>query len=669
MQALSVADFLAADPRALVERLAFEDMQRFQRNQAQQLRAWDASIEVLRAALRDWVPASDWQVVLEYSMRRLSRRIDAVLVTDRAIIVLEFKVGAATFDMAARRQADDYALDLEIFHSASRLYPIVPIVVATHAAPQAPNWPFLFPGFVDAGLQASATSLGPLLRELWTRLPPANPPLAVGTWDTAPYAPVPGIIDAACTLYSHHGVADISSARAEAHNLTTTQDAITRCIAEARVGGQHAVLFVTGIPGAGKTLCGLNAVFGVGRDAGATFLTGNPTLVHVLREALALDAAGEDRGKRRAARLKTKASVQKLPTFRDEYVKTGHTPPEHVIVIDEAQRAWDHRQAVRATVSRPVPLTDSEPGHLLDIMGRHLDWAVIVCLIGGGQEIHDGEGGLAEWGAALAERGKWRVIAAPATQFGTDPRQVLPPRAGTELLDTLHLSVPMRSLRNADAAAWVEAVLRGDALAAGEIAACGPAPPFVVTRSLDVMRQHLRASCRGERRTGLIGSSGGKRRRADGLGAEVPHMDEAAVAHWFLGRWPDVRASEALETVATEFACQGLELDYVGLCWGGDLLWPAGRQSWQVRDFVGRDWQFSKSSEKIANRINTYRVLLTRARYETVIWVPAGDHRDRTRDPEEFDRVAAFLLQCGATPLDAIAITDIAVATDAGTLL
>ena len=647
MEALSVAAFLATDPQALVERLAFADQQRFARNQGQQLLAWDASVRILRAALYDWAEATDWQLVLEYDMRRLGRRIDAVLVTPHGIVVLEFKIGVSLIDAQARRQADDYALDLEIFHSASGNHPILPIVVARNAATGPTAWPFMYRGFVDAGLTASYAGLGILLQELWARLPVPPSPLDVLTWDTAPYRPVPGIIDAACTLYSHHGVVDIASARAEAHNLTTTKDAILDAIAAARHDQRHVILFVTGIPGAGKTLCGLNAVFGAGREAGATFLTGNPTLVHVLREALARDAAQGYRDKLRAARLKTKASVQKLPAFRDEYVRTGHTPPEHVIVIDEAQRAWDERQAIRATATKPVKLTASEPAHLLDIMARHTDWAAIICLVGGGQEIHDGEGGLAEWGIALAQRPSWRVLAAPETQQSGTPRQTLPALDGMALLASLHLSVPMRSLRNSAAASWVEAVLEGDAPAARAIAISGPALPFVLTRDLHIMRQHLRTNSRGERRSGLVGSSGGKRRRADGLGVEVAHMDEAAVAHWFLNRWPDVRASEALETVATEFACQGLELDYVGLCWGGDMLWLPGQRIWQCRAFVGDQWNQTRNLETIANRTNTYRVLLTRARYQTVIWVPRGDPDDQTRNPNELDRVAQFLQACG----------------------
>ena len=182
--------------------------------------------------------------------------------------------------------------------------------------------------------------------------------------------------------------------------------------------------------------------------------------------------------------------------------------------------------------------------------------------------------------------------------------------------------------------------------------------PFLLTRSLPALRGWLRAAARGTRRPGLLASSGARRLRAAGLGAELPHMDAQAVARWFLDRWPDVRASDALEVVATEFSAQGLELDYVGLCWDGDLVREPGRVAWRVRDFRGSGWTLPRGAEAIANQINTYRVLLTRARYETVIFVPSGDAGDPTRDPAVLDEVAAFLSQCGARPLEQHPVDD-----------
>jgi hypothetical protein len=224
--------------------------------------------------------------------------------------------------------------------------------------------------------------------------------------------------------------------------------------------------------------------------------------------------------------------------------------------------------------------------------------------------------------------------------------------AGLHPSAELHLQVPIRQIRSSAAAAWVDHVLTGDAAGAAAIAAEGTTRiPFLLTRSLPAMRAWLRQAARGTRRSGLLASSGAKRLRAEGLGAELPHMDAKAVAGWFLDRWPDVRASDALEVVATEFSCQGLELDYAGICWDADLIRLPGRPNWLVRKFRGTGWTVPAGAEAITNQLNTYRVLLTRARYETVIFVPQGDAADATRSPAILDAIADFLTQCGAQDL------------------
>jgi hypothetical protein len=655
---MAVADLLARNTAGIVEALTYQAVRHHRTNEPQQLRAWEVTLRVLRAGLAEWADAAEWRVVLEFPMRRLGRRIDAVLVTPRAIVVLEFRAGQDRVLPQDCRQVEDYALDLQDFHAGSRLHVIVPILVATEAEHAQGDWPLLIGG-VSSVMATGAAGLGRMLRGLWARLPRPVRDLDMAAWSGAPYRPVPGIVDAARTLFARHGVEDIAAARADAKNLTLTTDAILGGIAEARACGLRLILFVTGIPGAGKTLCGLNAVFGAGREAGAAFLTGNPTLVHVLREALARDAANGDRRLLRAARQRTKSAIQALPAFRDHHIRTGETPPEHVVVIDEAQRAWAQDHAIRKSVDRDVALSQSEPAHLLDIMAAHGDWAVIICLIGHGQEIHDGEGGLAEWGAALAARPEWQVRAPPALRGAADARHRLPAELPMRADVALFLEVPMRSIRNPHASAWVDLVLAGDCAAARALAERHGPLPFRLTRELGALRAWLRRSTRGERRSGLLASSGARRLRADGLGAELPHMDAGAVARWFLDRWPDVRASDALEVLATEFSVQGLELDHVGLCWAGDLMREPGRAAWRVRDFKGTRWQVPSGAEAIANRVNTYRVLLTRARYETAIWVPPGDGNDPTRPPHEFDAIAAFLRACGIMPLEeAVAVPD-----------
>ena len=646
----TAADFAASSDAALLGILAHAAMGRFRVNEAVQLRAWERQIDILRDVVRAMPHPADCRLLIEFEIPRLRGRIDVVLLSPQGIFVLEFKVNATDFNPADCRQVDDYAVDLQDFHAGSRHYLILPILIATDAVSSPQTLPLAMAG-VAMVMQADAKSLSGLIRDLALLLPMPPRPLDVHAWEYAPYRPVPNVIDAACLLFNRHDVADIVSARADTMNLTRTTDRIAALMEQARARSQRMILFVTGIPGAGKTLCGLNAVFGIKAETGSAFLTGNPTLVHVLREALVRDAVKHG-GSRPLSVHRMQGVIQALPAFRDHLVGTGELPAERVIIIDEAQRSWTAAQAVAKTRDRPVQLDRSEPAHLLDIMSRHTDFAIIVCLIGNGQEIHDGEGGLAEWGKALGDRPDWHVAAAPQTLTDPEPRNRLPVLPGMIADPDLHLSVPVRSLRHDGVSIWVDAVLRADASAARAIVAEHGEIPFRLTRSLPALRAGLRASCRDIHRSGLICSAAARRLRAEGLGAELPHMDADAVARWFLDRYPrDVRASDALEQVATQFSVQGLELDHVGLCWDADLIRIGGQAAWQVRSFRGTSWQIARDAQKIAYRLNTYRVLLTRARFETVIWVPVGDRADRTRDPRTFDAIAAFLQECGVRPL------------------
>jgi hypothetical protein len=650
-------EFLNTPTAAITGALAVAQIRHFRLNEVQQLRAWEATIIMLQSALTALPEAIGWRVLLEYPMLRLGRRPDVILLTENAIFILEIKAGKTEHTPADRRQVEDYAIDLHDFHAGSRDNPIIPILVAEQASQKFTHQQFIFDRYVTLPLDANPESLPLLLRDLSKQAAHVACRLEADAWLAARYQPVPTIVDAACMLYAKHNVADIRAARSDATNLRATTDAILAEIEQARIDGEHLILFLTGIPGAGKTLCGLNTIFGT-EDAGrGTYLTGNPTLIHVLREALTRDAVdfGATRGD---ASRKMLAAIQALPKFRDHYVANPtHAPAERIVVVDEAQRCWSAAWAVAKTRDKAVPLTRSEPAHLLEAMARHDGFSALVCLVGGGQEIHSGEGGLAEWGDALrqaeAEGVVWRKRAPPDLLETIDPRQRLGALKDLNSVPALHLNVPLRQIRSPAAASWVDVMLTGNAEAARAIAEDAGEVPFLLTRDLTAMRGWLRANARGLRRSGLLASSGAARLRAEGLGVELPHMDASAVAHWFLDRYPeDVRASDTLEVVASEFSCQGLELDYVGLCWDADLIREAGRASWRVRTFRGKDWQLSRQAEAIANQINTYRVLLTRARYETIIFVPQGDDGDNTRKPSIYDGIADFLIACGVRRLE-----------------
>lgn len=649
------AELLARDPADTVGRLASAQQARGFAGTAEQEGAWHAQVAALRAAVAAAGGAA-WTVVLEYELLRLEKRIDAVLLTDRAIVALEFKTGAPS--NAGRAEAEDYALDLRDFHAGSRAHVIVPVLVAGDAPFAPPVQPWLLPPNPTEPLVCGHASLAEALRWVRRELPEALAPLSAAAWLAGAYRPVPTIVEAATMLYARNGVAEIATARADAPNLTRTAAAIARTVAAAQADGAKRVVFVTGIPGAGKTLCGLNAVFAPAAGARSAFLTGNVPLVTVLRAALAQDAVERRECGRAEAARRVKERLQNVHRFLEDNATdpARRAPPDRLIVFDEAQRAWNEAKARIGTRNKPSRLTMSEPAHALEIMGRHAGWAVVVALIGNGQEINTGEAGLGEWGRVIAASGgAWRAVAASRTLRAAEPMQRLAdaPAPWLAIEEDLDLTVPVRSVRETAGAAWVDAVLRGQVREARAIAEGARALPFLLTRDLGALREALRRLARGRRRAGIVASAGAKRLRAEGLGVQLED-----VADWFLRRWPDVRGSDALETFATEYDCQGLELDVAGLAWGGDLAWSG--TTWRTRRFTGTAWQRREADAHYV--VNKYRVLLTRARYETVVWVPRGSRRDgsfhdATRDAAEHDAVADMLLASGARPLDLDAIS------------
>jgi hypothetical protein len=646
----SLGEFRRQTPAQIAASLAYEQAARFGTLELKQRDSWEASAALLQDALAEG--DASWHIFMECDLLRLEKRADAILLTDRAIFVLEFKMGAQKPDLADLRQTDNYAMDLHDFHAGSRGVPIIPILIA----PSMPQRDLDLPLFWH-GVAPVMIANGAMLRDIVARAQAAIPlpitPIEPEAWARSAYRPVPSVLEAARLLYRRNAVPDIGATRADAHNLTRTTEAIARVIARARADGGHYVVFVTGIPGAGKTLCGLNLVFGALREAGAAFLSGNVPLVTVLREALAQDAAPQGGKAREAAERAALTALQNVHRFLEHHVIHAHETPEaRIIVFDEAQRAWDQAQATRDGQRRKSHLTMSEPAHTLEIMARHEGWAVIVALIGNGQEINTGEAGLAEWGRVIAAAPSWRAVAARRSITAVDPAQRLAEGAEPWLAldEDLDLQASIRSLRTSRGTEWVDAVLNNDAPAARAIAAATPELPYYITRDANAWRAALRARTRGLRRAGLVASAGARRLRAEGLGVQVPD-----IADWFLKRWPDIRSSEALETFATEYDCQGLELDVVGLAWGGDFLRHAGQ--WRARRFAGHQWQIVRGAEESRYILNTYRVLLTRARYETIIWVPPGSpahdpFHDETRPAGEMDALADFLLASGARPLE-----------------
>ncbi|MCX6922381.1 MAG: DUF2075 domain-containing protein [Verrucomicrobia bacterium] len=487
-------------------------------------------------------------------------------------------------------------------------------------------------------------------------------------WDESAYAPIPNIVEAAQMLFAHQSVRELSHAHADAYNLTKTTDVLVETVATAQREGQKIVCFVTGVPGAGKTLAGLNAVHSPdlmreARPAGA-FLTGNGPLVKVITEALAIDHHQRTGESLEESRRRIRTFIQSVHSFLKEYRRPDRLPPERMVVFDEAQRAWDAVKVRKEFLRRAtaderdaLQCVNSEPAVMLAIMDRLPGWAVIVALVGGGQEIFDGEAGLAEWGRVVRDQfPHWKVVASPealhggASVAGTSLfAGENPANVSVRLEASLHLPVSVRSFRAEAVAEWVNAVVHGNSAEAASLAASVSAFPISLTRSVEQARVWLRQYTRGFRRCGLLASSGALRLRAHGLEVSSGFRGGFPYEEWFLSLPPDIRSSNFLEVALTEFECQGLELDWSGICWGGDFTWT--QAGWQFRQFKGASWQQVQKPETREFIRNKYRVLLTRAREGMVIWIPEGSGEDLTRCHEWFDATADFLRQCGVASI------------------
>jgi hypothetical protein len=643
-----IAEFLEADPSAVLGALvqhhgfALEHQQRG---------AWLAQIELLKRSLAAGVSG---HVLFEFAIPRMGKRADGILLIGGTVFVLEFKVGARSFDRGAIEQVHDYALDLKNFHLGSHELPIIPVLLATGAWGAAkPEVRFAADRIAEPVL-LHADQLGTLIDQCGARQ--AAQPIDVKAWMRSGYQPTPTIVEAAQALYQSHAVEEIARSDAGARNLNQTTDAISAIIDRAKTEGRKSICFVTGVPGAGKTLAGLNIATKRAQehsDEHAVFLSGNGPLVTVLREALARDEAERDGTSKSQAHRKVASFIQNIHHFRDEALNQTGAPPEKVAVFDEAQRAWTRDQASKfmQTKRGHLGFDLSEPEFLISVMDRHEDWCVVVCLIGGGQEINTGEAGLGEWLSALESRFKhWDIFISDRLDEGdyvTDAaaRRLLPDLP-VHRSNALHLAVSMRSFRAEALSSFIGHIVENRAAAARAVySQIEERYPIWLTRDLGVARQWLRGAARGSERFGLIASSGAHRLRPEGLQVKA-NVDAAT---WFLNDRDDVRSSFYLEEVATEFDVQGLELDWAGVCWDADLRQEGG--DWRCYSFRGTSWQRVNQDERKLYLKNAYRVLLTRARQGMIIFVPEGDPNDPTRPPVFYDQTFAFLKACGLREL------------------
>jgi len=620
-----------------------------------QIQSWKGQVDLLKTSLSQAsADTRNWGILIELPLLRLGRRIDTILLAGVRILCLEFKVGAKTFDRSSIEQAVDYALCLRDFHAGSHGKEVIPIVVATEAAspqPFRPEGSLQVVDSVSTCLQANAKTLPDLLSSLGGQA--SEQQIDWAEYDRSTYNPTPNIVSAAREIYAGHTVREIGRADANADALAATAKELKEIASLSRANRLRSVCFVTGEPGSGKTLLGLDLVFSddVGRVAGepAALLSGNRPLVKVLQSAIALDMRERTGMKAKEAQRTTEQGLQTLLGYLKDHSDAECAPPENVIVFDEAQRAWD-----AATGKKLLDRFASEPEIFLEILGR-LPWACLVCLVGPGQEINTGEGGLSLWGQALAEKHEtWTAFASQFALHGAHGVSGLLDEVSNDAFEVrqkpdLHLRTNLRAYRNADHGRWVEALLDSDVERASQISASMEHCPAYVTRELLTMKSWLFRRRRGEQRVGLLASSGAVRHIADGIPPSPRSNELDQVVHWFLKKADDYRSSNALEVPLSEFVCQGLELDYVGFCWGNDLIWEDDR--WVPRKMSAPNWQISRSSEAKQYRLNAYRVLLTRARTGMVIYVPRGDRSDPSRLPDQFDAIFDCLRKGGCQEL------------------
>ena len=643
--AVSVPDFLRQSTEDILGRLAIRVGSEHSGNEKQQIRAWRIQIDLLKNALAK-ADSDEWGILLELPLLRLGRRIDAIILIGEMIACVEFKIGSTTFSGADVDQTVDYALCLRDFHAASHGKRVVPVLCSDQAPLSSLPGSINFIDDVSQCIRTNGEGLSDVLGAITG--------LATGdqidwqAYDAATYSPTPDIVTAARSLYSGHSVKEIGRADATADALERTANRLKEIANEARRDQKKVVCFVTGEPGSGKTLLGLDLVFSgtAGRVAEepAALLSGNRPLVFVLQAAIAEDARQREGIKATEAQRQAQQALQTLLGYLKDHADADSDPPENVIVFDEAQRAWDADTGLKL-----LGRAKSEPELFLEIMGR-LPWACLVCLVGSGQEINRGEGGLALWGEALAKTDDWtahisdKALAERAGLLGFFD---IAAGADVSLVNEpdLHLNSNLRAYRNNLHGAWVAALLDGNIQMAREISDAMDHPPALVTRDLSDMKAWLQVRRRGDQRVGLLASSGATRLVAEGMPPSPRSDDLSSVVHWFLKPAGDFRSSNALETPLSEFVCQGLEIDYAGLCWGNDLTWDG--HEWVPRKMRAPKWQLLKKEDARQYRINTYRVLLTRGRAGTVIFVPNGDVADSTRAPKEFDGIYNVLLASG----------------------
>ena len=646
----SIENFLSKETNSIIGDITLSNQ--FDSN-ANQNKSWKLQIDILK----DCLQGLSGTLFFEFSIPRMGRRVDCVLIIQNIVFVIEFKVGEKEYLNSNYDQVWDYALDLKNFHKPSHTALLVPILVATEAREL--EFQFLETSHHDKlvkPLKANKKNLKDILN-FCVGFQNESQTIKGDEFVKGSYSPTPTIIEAAVAMYKNHSVNEITRSDADAVNLTTTTKSVSDIIERAQIEKKKIICFVTGVPGAGKTLVGLDIAtkhLDKEKDTHSIFLSGNGPLVAILQEALTRDTVIRQKEignkiTKSSAREGVKAFIQIIHHYRDAYLVDPTAPFDHVAIFDEAQRAWDKEQTVNF-MKRKKNQPDfaySEPEYLISCLDRHQDWAVIVCLVGGGQEINTGEAGISEWLYAIKNSfPEWEVHISPnltdSEYNAFDAIKEIENECITVYNPDLHLSVSMRSYRAENVSLFIKQLLDLDTEAAREtLKHISDKYPIVITRDVETAKIWLKEKARGSERYGIVVSSQAYRLKPMAIDVRV----ETDPVHWFLGEKNDVRSSYYLEDVATEFQVQGLELDWACVTWDGDFRYS--KDEWKTYSFVGNKWQNINKEERKLYLKNAYRVLLTRARQGMVIVVPEGNKEDHTRQPEFYNSTYEYFKEIG----------------------
>ena len=639
----SIKEFLKQDETTIFGEIVSNDQfsaQDLQKN------TWKREIEILKRELSYF---ESGHILFEYTIPRIGNRIDNVFIYKGIIFLLEFKVGEKTYPNYAIEQVTDYALDLNSFHKESHNKLLVPILVSTEEAEESQEIKEIRKNILETYC-CNELNIHNYIQEIVENYnkDEFNPI----EWVNSIYMPTPTIIQAAQVLYNGHNVKDISRNDASAINLNKTTEEINKIIDNSKVNNRKSVCFITGVPGAGKTLAGLNIAIErqkIDKGEHAVFLSGNGPLVDVLREALARDDVERNKTTKKDSLRKAEEFIQKIHHFRDDAISTNEAPFERVVIFDEAQRAWD-KENLKDFMGRKKGIKNfemSEPDFLISILDRHKDWAVIICLVGGGQEINKGESeGISGWFEAIRNKYKnWDVYISDKII----EEEYLKGKNFNELVkdinyiekENLHLSVSLRSFRSEKVSNFVKLLLDNDIPNASELyKEIRKDYPIFLTRDINTAKIWIKSKAKGSERYGMIASSGAKRLRKYGIWIQ----NKVEAEKWFLNPKNDIRSSYFLEETATEFDIQGLELDWTIVCWDANLRY---NQNFEYYNFTGDSWKNINKEEIRVYLKNAYRVLLTRARQGFIIFVPQGDSEDETMQTKFYDGVYNYLKNIG----------------------